>query len=50
MLQGLLNVDVAALGSRYQKGFSELKSIFELLIDLVIMEHPLRKFSMRCFS
>lgn len=34
MLQGLLSVDVTVLGSRYQKGFSELKSIFELLIDL----------------
>ncbi len=34
MLQGLLSVDVAALGSRYQKGFSDLKTIFELLIDL----------------
>lgn len=34
MLQGLLSVDVAALGSRYQKGFSELKTVFELLIDL----------------
>ncbi len=34
MLQGLISVDVSSLGSRYQKGFSELKSVFELLIDL----------------
>jgi DNA helicase-2/ATP-dependent DNA helicase PcrA len=34
LLQSLLSVDVSTLGSRYQKGFSELKSIFELLIDL----------------
>ena len=43
MLQGLLNVDVAALGSRYQKGFSELKSIFELLIDLCNNGTPVEK-------
>ena len=34
MLGALLSVDIAGLGSRYVKGFSELKEIFELLIDL----------------
>lgn len=34
MLEGLLNADISELGNRYQKGFSDLKSIFELLIDL----------------
>ncbi len=43
MLQGLLSVDVAALGSRYQKGFAELKSIFELLIDLYEKATPVEQ-------
>ena len=50
MLQGLLNVDVAALGSRYQKGFSELKSIFELLIDLCNNGTPVEKILNECFN
>jgi len=33
MLQSLLSVDEATFGSRYQKGLSELKTTFELLID-----------------
>ena len=34
MLEALLFIDISGLGSRYVKGFSDLKEIFELLIDL----------------
>lgn len=34
LLEALLNEDVSSFGSRYQKGFSDLKTVFELLIDM----------------
>lgn len=34
LLVGLLGTDISSLGNRYQKGFTELKTVFELLIDL----------------
>ncbi|NLD98815.1 MAG: UvrD-helicase domain-containing protein [Fibrobacter sp.] len=34
LLEALLTCDISSLGSRAQKGFSDLKTIFELLIDL----------------
>lgn len=34
MLEALMRSDISALGSRYQKGFSDLKSLFEILIEM----------------
>lgn len=34
MLETLLKCDIPSLGNRYQKGFSDLRSLFELLIEM----------------
>lgn len=34
LLEAILTCDITTLGSRYQKGFTELKETFQLLIDL----------------
>lgn len=39
-LEYLLTGDIASLGNRYQKGFSELREIYQLLNDLIQQKEP----------